>query len=317
MKHNTLQKGDMVAIISPSANIIDNPEARELCQKGEKMLTDMGLKVVYSSHWDDKCGYKSGTLEERIADIEEVFGNPDIKAVICTQGGDNSNELLEYINWDIIKNSDVRFFGLSDITVLLNAIYAKTGKVTYHGIDLIWGLGKNATDFTKENLTQLFFNGTVSYEPHREYPRRKAIRVGEGSGVCLGGCLPSFALLMGTEYDPLKHRDEDFILIIESIGESFSRIESYVAQISQQDAFKKHCKGIIVGYFFLCQEEIEENNRTVSDIIIDYTHNLSIPVVEIMELGHAVENIIFPIGQKITIKADEKSVTFKEEDLTI
>ncbi len=304
-----------MAIVSPSANIIDNPEARELCEAGEKILTNTGLKVVYSSHWDGKHGYKSGMVEERVADLEEVFGNPEIKAIICTQGGDNSNELLERINWDVIKKSDALFFGLSDITVLQNAIYAQTGKVTYHGLDLIWGLGKNASGFTKHNLERLLFHGIISYEPHPTYPKRKVIREGEARGVCLGGCLPSFTLLMGTEYDPLQDIDEGFILIIESIGESFSRIESYIAQIAQQEGFKKHCKGIVVGYFFLCQERLEENNRAVSDVVMEYTKDRPIPVVEIMEFGHAVENMFFPIGKKISMSAREREVVFKE-DLT-
>ena len=312
MPHKTLQKGDSVAIVSPSANIVDDPNARALCKVGEKILTDLGLHVTYSTHWDGKHGYKSGTVAERVVDIEEVFSDPGVKAIACTQGGDNSNELLEHLNWETIKKSNALFFGLSDITVLQNALYAKTGKVSYHGLDLVWGLGMNASDFTKQNLEKFLFEGNIAYDPHPEYPKRTVIREGEASGVCLGGCLPSFALLMGTEYDPLRTLNKDFVLIIESIGESFSRIESYIAQISQQESFKQHCRGVIVGYFFLYKEDIEENNRSVSDMVFAYTKELNIPVVEIMELGHAVENVFFPIGGRISLKAKNREVVIAE-----
>jgi muramoyltetrapeptide carboxypeptidase len=312
---NKLKKGDKVAIVSPSATIQDNPDGKNLCEKGAKMLLGMGLEVVYALHWDDKDGYKAGKLADRISDLEQSFADPDVKAVMCTQGGDNSNELLDKLNWDLLGKSKALLFGSSDITVLLNALYAKTKRVSYHGTDLMWGLGMNASEYTEKNLHDLLFNGVVNYAHKNDYPEWKTIRAGEGSGVCLGGCIPSFTLLLGTDYSPLKDIDEDYILILESIGESFSRIEANIAQLTQQPGFKEHCKGVITGYFFLCKEEIEANTRSVSEIVLEYTEGLNFPIIEIQELGHAIENIFFPIGGKIRIKASESDITI-ENDLT-
>lgn len=306
--NKNLSRGDRVAIISPSATIKDNPEAEALCKNGEKILTGLGLQVVYSKHASKKLYYESGTATERVADIEWAFNNSDIKAVFCTQGGDNSNELLPLLNWNVIKNNPKFFFGLSDITVLQNAIYVYTNQVSYHGLDLIWGLGKNATEYTVNNLRNLLFTNFLSYQRHPDYPEWKVIRPGSATGICLGGCLPSFCLILGTKSDPINIISQPFILIIESIGESFARIESYIAQISQQPNFRKYCKGIIIGYFFMCKEEIPENNRNVSDIVLEYTKEYNFPIIEVKELGHAVENMIFPIGGSITIKAEHAKV---------
>lgn len=302
-----LTKGDKVAMISPSATIHDNSEAGILLKNGKKILTDLGLQVIYGKHASKKLYYKSGHISDRIADIEWAFKDPQIKAIFCTQGGDNSNDLLPFLNWNVIKNNPKFFFGSSDITVLLNAMYKHTDQIYYHGLDIMWGLGKNATEYTIKNLKDLFFTNSLSYKHRPDYPRWKVVRPGSTTGICLGGCLPSFCLLLGTRDDPLK-TSQPFILIIESIGESFARIESYIVQISQQPNFKKYCRGIIVGHFFLCKEEIAENNRNVGDIVLEHTREYDFPVIEIKELGHAVENLLFPIGGSVGIKAHHAEV---------
>lgn len=309
--NKVLTKDDSVVIISPSATMKDDPEAIALCHRGENILSGLGLKVMYGKHATGKQYYKSGIAAERIVDIAEAYKDPSIKAIFCTQGGNNSNELLPLLGWDIIKSNPKFFFGSSDITVLLNAIYVHTKQVSYHGLDLIWGLGKNATEYTVNNLKNLLFTNSLMYHRHPDYPQWKVIKSGTATGVCLGGCLPSFCLLLGTHSDPIHTISEPFILIIESIGESFARIESHITQISQQPNFKKYCHGIIIGYFFMCKEELSENNRSVSDIVLEYTKEYNFPIIEIKELGHAVENMIFPIGGQIRISASKTQTTIE------
>lgn len=309
-----LMEGDSVAIISPSATIKDNPEASALCAKGVEVLSSLGLNVIYGKHASGKQNYKAGAIAERISDIEDAYKDPKVKAIICTQGGDNSNELLPYIDWDVMRENSKKIFGSSDITVLLNALYAHTGQVSYHGIDLMWGLGKNATQYTVNLLRSCLFSDKLVYNHHPDYPNWKIIRPGTSTGICLGGCLPSFCLLLGTNSDPIQTINKPFILIIESIGESLSRIESYIAQISQQPNFKQHCAGIIIGYFFMCKEQLPENHREISDIVLDYTREFNFPIIEVKELGHAVENMIFPIGRHICIDASASEVTIATVD---
>lgn len=306
---NPLKKGDKITVVSPSATIKDNPETPELIKKGTEILEKMGLTIENAKHWDGKNRYKSGTAEERAADINDAFQNPEIKAIFSTQGGNNSNEILHLLDWDLIKNNPKPFFGSSDITVLLNSMYTRIQNVSYHGIDLMWGLGKNASDYTAQHLEKFLFEGKLEYDKHHDYPAWKNIRNGKAEGVCIGGCIPSFCLLLGTENDPIASISEPFVLIIESIGQTFSTIESNLAQIFQQPNFKKYCAGIIIGYFFLCKEDIPENNINVSDIILEYTKEYEFPVIEIKELGHATENLIFPIGRKIKVVSNDKEIS--------
>ncbi|MDD3120194.1 MAG: LD-carboxypeptidase, partial [Candidatus Gracilibacteria bacterium] len=67
-----------------------------------------------------------------------------------TVGGDNSNQLLKYIDWNLIKNNPKIFCGFSDITVLNNAIYAKTGLINYSGLCYVDFSGGNCFDYSLE-----------------------------------------------------------------------------------------------------------------------------------------------------------------------
>lgn len=303
MKQTPLKVGDTVRILSPSATCMNQPDASAQQAEAEKVLNTMGLKVEYGKHTFGKFYYKAGTVAERLADFHDAFTSPQVKAVIAMQGGNNSNELLPGINWKTIQKNPKYFLGSSDITVLLNAIYKQTGLITYHGVDVLWGLGKNSSDYTTKVIQQSLFQNRWDFAPKLKNQAWKAIRAGTAEGICLGGCLPSFNLLLGTTFSPFNNLTTPFIFIMESIGQSLSELESNIAQLTQQPAFQQHCRGIIVGYFFLCKEENAADNRSITDIVAEYTANLDIPILEIGELGHAVENIIFPIGAKLSFRA--------------
>lgn len=304
---NKLKSGNTVRIISPSATCVEQTDAKEQRQQAEKFLTGLGLKVEYGQHALKKNYYKAGTLAERLADFHAAFADPQVSAVIAMQGGDNSNELLPHIDWNIVRNNPKYFLGSSDITVLLNAIFAQTGIVTYHGIDILWGLGKNGTSYTKKLLVQNLFEDRWEFLKNSEYPDWRPVRSGTAEGICLGGCLPSFGLLYGTPYNPMTVVNQPFIFIMESISQPISILESYISQLTQQPEFQKNCQGIIVGYFFLCREEKEEDNHNVAEIVLEYTQDNPIPIIEIQELGHAVENLLFPIGGTMRVEVGNKS----------
>lgn len=94
----------------------------------------------------------SATPQEKVDDLHNMFLNPDIKAIICVQGGNTSNSCLSLIDWDIIKRNPKIFTVISDISVLLNSIYKKTGLVTFHGNDVIWVLEEIQNIMIKRNL---------------------------------------------------------------------------------------------------------------------------------------------------------------------
>lgn len=297
-------------VVSPSANIVDEDQSKELIEKAEKFLEKNSFTIEYSKNFFGKRNFLSGSDEERAKDIMNAFENKDVDAIISSQGGDNSNDILGMLDYEKISKNEKPFFGISDITVLLNVIALKSKIITYHGIDFLWGLGKNSTEYTKNLINSFFREGKIKIIKNPKTPKWKTIQEGSGEGKILGGCLASFSLLLGTEYDPLEIVNSPYILILEDIGESKSLIQSRLRQISQHKKFYL-CKGIIFGSFAFCDQKPEKNNISIEEIAKDVFKNNNIPLARIEEIGHCVENIIIPIGAEGALKCVEQDVDFK------
>jgi len=297
MQKKKLEEEIKVRIVSPSANVLDESEAKELIEKAEKVLKNNSILFDYSKHFNGKRSFLSGTAEERAEDIMEAFKNKKIRAIISSQGGDNSNDLLDLLDYNLISHNKKPFFGLSDITVLLNVISLKSKIITYHGLDFLWGLGKNATEYTENILNSFLKKDKLDIIKNPNTNKWRAISPGQGEGIFLGGCLASFSLLLGTKYDPLEILDSPYILILEDIGEGKSVIKSKLTQIKQHKKFHL-CRGIILGSFAFCEQKQKENDVTIEELAKEVFIDSNIPIARIEEIGHCVENIIIPIGGK-------------------
>ena len=112
-------------MISPSCSLsIVSNENRKLAIK---RLTDMGFQVTFSKYADEIDRFASSSISSRIQDLHEAFRDSNVKAILTTLGGYNSNGLLKHLDYDLIRENPKFFCGYSDITALNNAIYAKQG----------------------------------------------------------------------------------------------------------------------------------------------------------------------------------------------
>src|SRR3989344_4943573 len=126
-----LQSGDTVAIITPSRSLrIISADIQEIANK---RFAELGLKLVFGRHCSECDEFKSSSITSRIVDLHEAFANTDVKATLAVIGGYNANQLLRYLDWDLIRANPKILCGFSDITALSNAIYTKTGLVGYSG----------------------------------------------------------------------------------------------------------------------------------------------------------------------------------------
>ena len=126
-----LKKGDEVRIVAPSRSMgIISKELREIANK---RFADLGLKLSFGKHIEEMDDFKSSSIQSRVEDIHDAFRDKNVKAVITVIGGFNSNQILRYLDWNLIKKNPKIFCGYSDITILNNAILAKTGLVSYSG----------------------------------------------------------------------------------------------------------------------------------------------------------------------------------------
>lgn len=291
--------GDTIGVIAPSDPVL--PENEDKIQAGFDYLVKMGFKVKAGSYlFSNTLGY-AASPEEKAEDINQMFADPDVKAIICAQGGESANAPLTLIDYENIRKNPKIFLGLSDITVLLNAIYHQTGLVTFHGNDVLWGFGNNLDEFERREFVRTLIDGLIGPIPPNR--ARIGIRSGQSQGKLLGGNLGCLLKLAGTPYWP------DFsaaILFLEAYEISPKACHSAFHQLHQMGVFDQ-ITGAIVGYIYGMQHRNMPHPH-MEDILLDVTQDYQFPILKMNEFGHNCPNTILPVGGEVVLNADQGSL---------
>ena len=290
-----INQDDKVAFVSPSSSITEKDIKAALNWFEEK-----NIKVELMPHVFALYRNMGGTIAERAADINECFSRPDIKAVFCMRGGAGCLQLLDKINYENVAKASKPIFGLSDTTALQNALYVKTGNVSYTGFLPVYDFKDGSLDKQTEESLMKIFAGTEQCAKGGV-----CLNKGKTEGVMVGGCLSVFCSLCGTPYFP-DLRDK--ILLLEDIGEKTYQIERMLKQISLQKGFSE-IKGIVFGRFVKCVEA-DVGDGTVEEILQDFATSLKVPVMADFAYGHQKERYVLPIGGKVFLNADECEVRY-------
>lgn len=304
-----LKKGDEVRIIAPSRGVkIIGKDVRALA---EKRLNEFGLKVSYAENAVDENWDELGTtsVQKRVDDIMNAFKDKNVKAIMTMIGGFNSNQILPYLDYEVIKANPKILCGFSDITALLDAIYAKTGLITFSGPHFS-SLGMlKGCDYTITNMVKMLMEKDENeVEPSKEWSddlwfidqeKRDFIsnegywvlNNGQAKGTLLGGNLGTFNLLLGTSFRPKF--EPDTILFVEDTAESsiFSFMRNLTA-LTYQDDFK-NVKGVLIGRF---QKESKVSREQLAYIVKNVEPLSQLPVVANVDFGHSTPLLTLPVG---------------------
>ncbi len=311
-----LSKGDLVGIISPSNNIVDR---KNRLNKGIRFLEKaLDLKVRLGKNCLGKYFYSAGTPQARVKDLHEMFSDSEIKAIFMSVGGETANEVLELIDFGLIKKNPKIFAGMSDGTTLLAPITEKTGLVTYYGPDVLYGFAGPVREEIKQNMIKSWFDGNVKeLKPIKNFRRadnkklikskRRCIRKGKAEGILIGGYLEIICLLIATgQLSDFK----DKILFLENMDSS-STVHALLQTLKLAGVFDQ-ISGLLLGFFPDAQPGTE-GYRSVGEIVLEITKGYNFPILQINELGHNVENYVFPLGIKTKLDATNKTVGFLEK----
>ncbi|MFC1640903.1 LD-carboxypeptidase [Patescibacteria group bacterium] len=309
IKPPKLKEGDTVGVITPSSYILE--DLRSKFDIGIKVLEEeYGLKVKLGEHVFDQYFYSAGTAEDRLKDLHAMFRDQEVKAVIPSLGGESINQMLDKIDYDLIKQNPKIICGISDGSMLINAIHSKTGLITYHGPDVIFTFGRNQLPAIRENIRKSWFDGEVGQiKPlpkweHEEDPKLtfegwSSVRSGKASGTLIGGHL---GVTMELELTRMMPDFKDAILFLEGT-DPVADIDRQLTALKLAGVFDK-ISGLILGWFEWRFPKNDEEYREIRDIILEVTRDYDFPILEIGELGHNVPNYVFPIGCQATIDAD-------------
>ena len=305
MKPRKLQKGDTIGIVCPASAISKTSPRIPIM---EKYLINLGFNIKYGESFTATYGYLAGDDWLRANDLKQMFLNPEVSAIICMLGGYGCSRIVDLIDYQIIRNNPKLFIGFSDITVLLNAINQKANIPTVHGVVGIYLGNPNMDLFSYQDFEALILEdqkGRVLESPNSKC---ETLIEGKATGELVGGNLSLINTLIGTPYE-IDFTDK--IVFIEEVDEAPYRIDRYFSTLRLHKMFEK-AKGFIFGYFTNCNPK-EENGWTSVDIIKQYIKKLNKPTIYNFASGHDFPFINLPIGLKVELDANKKTIKILEE----
>lgn len=309
-----LRKGDTVGIIAPSKSPRDNPVSNQATKNGISFLESLGLKVKFAPHVYDKELYYGALIENRVKDIHDMFLDEEVKMVLMAVGGSNVNLVLPHLDYDLIRACPKIFSGMSDGTLLVNAIYQKAGLQTYYGVNLNDAIGHDISEKMKENFIDTFFNNkpiilsenkSLNFTdwssgnriPH-SYKGWNVIREGSAEGELVGGLVERLVVM---DYEGFEIDYGNKILFIETVAD-LRYLIIYVSAMKQKGVFGK-INGLVMGH---CSNI--ENQQDVTEFLKWILQEYNFPIIQIGELGHNVENYSFPVGANAIISTKDKTI---------
>ena len=308
-----LKQGDEIRIIAPSrsASIL----SEEGVQTAKERLEDLGFVVSFGKHVFDKDLQNSTSIQQRVEDLHEAFTDENVKGILTVIGGFNSNELLPYIDYGLLKKNPKVFCGYSDITAIGTAISTQTGIVTYSGPHFSSFQMKKAQEYQTHFFTQcLMQSDPFELKPSEQWSDDawyldqedrvfektvwKTYNEGTVSGKLWGGNLCTLNLLQGTKYMPSIN---NAILFIEddemTIPETFARDLTSLLQNAQ------FIKALVIGRFQRTSKMTEEQLLFILD---KHPSLKEIPVLYDVDFGHTQPMFTFPLGGEVQVDASKR-----------
>ena len=307
-----LRKGDNVFLFCPSSPII--PE--EDIEKCKKVITDLGFNpVIGKSLYENYGGYMAGKAEIRIEDLHEAFFRKDIKGIFCVKGGYSASQLLDKIDYELIRNNPKVFVGYSDVTNLHIVFNQKCNLGTYHGPMVKSNMINDFNDYTKASFFKALEKQEWKYEEPENMPLSiltdESMPSEDINGVLTGGNLAIIVTTLGTEYEI---NTKDKILFLEDVDEetgSLNRMLTHLKYAGKLD----DCKAVVFGNFAACKNTYTKENQhyDLMELLKDFFANYNKPVIYGMESGHKKPYMFtLPLGAECSINLQNREISFKK-----
>ncbi|MGP4095244.1 S66 family peptidase [Nonomuraea sp. KM90] len=318
-----LKAGDGVRVVAPArsrAMVMEHDHTGLI----DSRFAELGLTLSYGDHVDERDAFDSAGVASRVADLHEAFADPSVAAILTVIGGYNCNELLPFLDWELIRANPKILCGYSDISALQNAILARAGLVTYSGPHWsTFGMRDHFEQTLGWFTSVMFGTAPVTLSPAAHWSddlwfldqdKRELIpndgwwriRPGAAEGHLVGGNLATLNLLQGTPYMPSL---DGAILILEDDLEShpatFARDLTSLLQLPDG----ARVRGLAIGRF---QQASRMSRPLLEQIVATQPALAGLPVLASIDVGHTYPLATFPIGGQARL-----TVTGTDADLTL
>lgn len=310
IKPKRLRLGMTVGLVAPASNA---PEDQHLYAAMD-LVRSLGFSVVPGENLFSRNQYLAGTDEERAGDLNAMFADPDVDAIFCLRGGYGSGRLLRLLDYEMIAVNPKIIMGYSDITAILNAIYLRTGMVTFHGPIA----GENFSSYTYDQYRNVLIEPAqgihIGDPPEFEASpgvverenRLTTIVSGTAEGLLLGGNLSLLVTLLGTPFEP---QFEGAILFLEDVSERPYSVDRMLTHLLLAGKLEK-VAGIVLGKF--TEDGGKGNTFSMGEVLSDRLGKLGIPILRGLMIGHVENKAIVPLGIRARLDADAGKLTLLE-----
>lgn len=322
-----LKKGDTIGFFSPSSAATNWAPKR--FERAKKFLETKGFNLVAGNLTGKNDFYRSGSIVERVLELNELIRNPEVKCIISTIGGSNSNSLLPYIDYETLRENPKIIIGYSDVTAILLGIYAKINLVTFYGPALVASFGElgEAVESTYQYFEDILFNSadflkvdnprkwTDDYIPWEKQENAKQLHdnrlitmnPGIAEGRLIVGNLNTIGGIYGSKYMP--EILEGDILIIEDSLKTADVIERAFAHLKINGIFDK-IGGLVLGK----HEKFDDckSGRKPYEILREVIGDLQIPILAEYDCAHTHPMITLPIGINAKLDATNQELSLLE-----
>ncbi|GAA4885532.1 S66 peptidase family protein [Ferrimonas pelagia] len=323
-----LQPGDQIGYFSPSSPA--TAFAPKRTARAQAFLRSKGFELVPGALTGKADHYRSGTARERAEELNALIRDPQIRCIMATIGGSNSNALLPYLDYAALKADPKIIIGYSDVTALLLGISAQTNLVTYYGPALVASFGEfpPLVDQTFASFASLLCQPAQApyyyplplhwTEQRIEWERQSHAKqtrsneceyLGSGKlqGRLMGGNLNTIAGIWGSPYMPAIERGD--ILFIEDSMKDAATIERSFVFLKLNGVFDR-IKAVILGKHELFDDL--GTGRTPLDILHEVLDGQRLPVVNGFDCSHTHPMFTLPLGLDVAIDFDKQRISLEQ-----
>jgi len=295
IRAKSLRYGDMIGVISPASPL--RGEKLQQLEQGIEYLQRSGYRVSIGRNVHKETGYLAGNDRDRLADLNQMVTDPQVRAIFAARGGYGTARLLNQIDYQTLLRDPKIIVGYSDITSLQLAVFSQIGLITFSGPMVAVEMGKGIDPFTEEHFWPLL---TKADRFAFNAPESIIYHPGVAEGRLLGGCFSLINPAIGTPFLPDLR---GAILLLEDIGEDVYRLDRYFAQL-RNSGILQIINGILLGDFIECLHEDPKNpSLTIEQVVADYCADLHIPILGNFPYGHGDIKYTLPIGCRVRLDA--------------
>jgi muramoyltetrapeptide carboxypeptidase len=295
-----LNRASQVRVIAPSCS--GKTIKASQIKTATDVLTKTGFRLSFGKNVFKLNQFESSDRASRLEDLHQAFADPNVDGILAVRGGYNANDLLDFIDWELIRKNPKMYCGFSDNTVLQNAVFKKTGLITYSGPNLAT-FGKNqGLNFTLKN----FLNATVEQyaQPTKNKDQIVMINPGQATGTIIGGNLCTLNLLQGTPYMPELAGSILFLEDDHMSDRDWWEFHRNLQSLIHLPDFAK-VRALVFGTF---DAKSKLPPSVIKKMIKAKPELNRIPVIANVTFGHTLPMLTFPIGGKAKIDTNSKSI---------